>query len=99
MRCAVNGETDTLRAHVRRGGLIAYPTESCYGLGCDPRNQRAQKRLIRLKGRSAAKSMLLIADDFKRFKPFVLPLNGSVLARMARSLPGPVTWVVPSSAV
>lgn len=95
----MNGETDTLRAHVRRGGLIAYPTESCYGLGCDPRNPRALKRLIRLKGRSAAKGMLLIADDFKRLKPFVRPLNGSDRARMARSWPGPVTWVVPASAV
>src|SRR3569832_612005 len=99
MRCAVNGETDTLRAHVRRGGLIAYPTESCYGLGCDPRNPRALKRLIQQKGRSTTKGMLLIADDFKRLKPFVRPLNGSDRARMARSWPGPVTWVVPASAV
>lgn len=95
----MNGDIDALRAHVRRGGLIAYPTESCYGLGCDPRNPRALKRLIRLKGRSAAKGMLLIADDFKRLKPFVRPLNGSDRARMARSWPGPVTWVVPASAV
>ena len=94
----MNGELDALRAHVRRGGLIAYPTESCYGLGCDPRNPRALKRLIRLKGRSAAKGMLLIADDFKRLKPFVRPLNSSDRARMARSWPGPVTWVVPASA-
>lgn len=87
-----------LRAHLRRGGLIAYPTESCYGLGCDPRNARALRRLIRLKGRSAAKGLLLIADHFKRLQPFIGPLNAMDRARMAVSWPGPVTWVVPASA-
>jgi L-threonylcarbamoyladenylate synthase len=86
-----------LRVHLQRGGLVAYPTESCYGLGCDPRNPRALKRLIRLKGRSAAKGMLLIADHFKRLLPFVHGLSPAARARMQRSWPGPVTWVVPAS--
>ncbi|HUX29259.1 MAG TPA: L-threonylcarbamoyladenylate synthase [Thiobacillus sp.] len=86
-----------LRAWLRRGGIIAYPTESCYGLGCDPRNPRALQRLVRLKGRSAAKGMLLIADRFKRLKPFVRPLHAADLARMQDSWPGPVTWVAPAS--
>ena len=47
----VSSEIDALRAYLRRGGLIAYPTESCYGLGCDPRNLRALKRLIAFKDR------------------------------------------------
>lgn len=87
-----------LAAYLKRGGVIAYPTESCYGLGCDPRNPRALKRLIRLKGRSAAKGLLLIADHFKRLKPFVRPLSAADLTRVERSWPGPVTWVVPASA-
>ncbi len=86
-----------LRAWLRRGGIIAYPTESCYGLGCDPRNPRALQRLIRLKGRSTARGMLLIADRFKRLKPFVRPLHAADLARMQHNWPGPVTWVVPAS--
>lgn len=94
----MKGEAADLRAYLRRGGLIAYPTESCYGLGCDPRNPRALKRLIRLKGRSAAKGMLLIADRYKRLLPFLRPLRPADLARMQRSWPGPVTWVVPASA-
>lgn len=93
----MNSELDTLRAYMQRGGVIAYPTESCYGLGCDPRNPRALRRLIRLKGRSAAKGMLLIADHFKRLQPFVRPLGAADLARVKRSWPGPVTWIVPSS--
>jgi len=94
----VNGDIDALRAYLKRGGLVAYPTESCYGLGCDPHNVRALKRLIRLKGRSAAKGMLLIADHFKRLQRFIRPLNAADSARMRRSWPGPVSWVVPASA-
>lgn len=93
----MRGEADALRAYLRRGGLVAYPTESCYGLGCDPRNARALKRLIGLKGRSTARGMLLIADRFKRLKPFIRPLHAPDLARMQHSWPGPVTWVVPAS--
>ena len=91
-------EVAALHAHLRRGGLIAYPTESCYGLGCDPRNQRALKRLFRLKGRSAVKGMLLIADHIKRLKPFIRPLNAANQARVSHTWPGPVTWIVPASA-
>ncbi len=94
----MNGETEALRTHLRRGGLIAYPTESCYGLGCDPRNPRALKRLLRLKGRDAAKGLLLIADRFTRLQAFIQPLHAADRARMLRTWPGPITWVVPASA-
>ena len=86
-----------LAAYLRRGGVIAYATESCYGLGCDPRNPLALKKIIGLKGRSAAKGMLLIADKFKRLEPYLKPLAATDRARMARTWPGPVTWVVPAS--
>lgn len=95
---ATGSNTASLRAHLKRGGLIAYPTESCYGLGCDPLNSLALKRLIKLKGRGAAKGLLLIADHFKRLRPFVAPLSAADLARMQTSWPGPITWVVPASA-
>ncbi|MDP1929322.1 MAG: L-threonylcarbamoyladenylate synthase [Thiobacillus sp.] len=94
----MNGETDALRAHLRRGGLIAYPTESCYGLGCDPRNPRALAQLIRLKGRSAAKGLILIADHIKRLSPFIRPLSPADRARVQRTWPGAVTWIVPAAA-
>jgi len=93
----VRREAADLRAYLRGGGLIAYPTESCYGLGCDPRHPRALARLIRLKGRSAAKGLLLIADRFRRLQPFVHALSPADRARMQQSWPGPVTWVVPAS--
>ncbi len=94
---ATRSDTAGLRAHLKRSGLIAYPTESCYGLGCDPRNPRALARLVRIKGRSAAKGLLLIADRFRRLRPFISPLPAADRARMQKSWPGPVTWVVPAS--
>lgn len=93
----MRGDAVALRAHLARGGLIAYPTESCYGLGCDPRNLQALRRLIALKGRSAAKGMLLIADRYRRLAPYVGRLAAADRAHMQRSWPGPVTWVVPAS--
>jgi L-threonylcarbamoyladenylate synthase len=94
----VKGDAAELRAYLRRGGLIAYPTESCFGLGCDPRNPRALKRLIHLKGRSAAKGMILIADHLKRLLPFIRPLRLAERTRVESGWPGPVTWVVPAAA-
>lgn len=82
---------------LRPGEVIAYPTESCYGLGCAPGDVRGLKRLIAAKGRSAAKGMLLIAARWAQLKPWVAPLPNHAIARMKRVWPGPVTWVVPAS--
>ena len=48
-------------AHLRRGGVIAYPTEGVWGLGCDPRQRRALRRILALKGRPQHKGVLLVA--------------------------------------
>ncbi|MFN3717147.1 MAG: L-threonylcarbamoyladenylate synthase [Thiobacillus sp.] len=93
----MSADAAPLRARLARAGLVAYPTESCYGLGCDPRQPRALKRLIAAKGRSAAKGLLLIAASWAQLRPYVARLPAAQLARMKRSWPGPVTWVVPAS--
>lgn len=79
------------------GDVIAYPTESCYGLGCAPTDVRGLKRLLAVKGRSAAKGLLLIAANWAQLKPYVADLAPVQLAQIQRSWPGPVTWVVPAS--
>jgi L-threonylcarbamoyladenylate synthase len=85
-----------LRAYFRRGGIIAYPTESCYGLGCDPFNRQAVRNLIRLKGRPASKGLILIADRFARFRCLIQPLTEDQRTRVFATWPGPVTWVLPA---
>ena len=58
-----------LKNHLRRGGLIAYPTESCYGLGCLPTHTKALKKLIRLKRRPQHKGIIVIGDKLDRLPP------------------------------
>lgn len=84
-----------LRYRLRRGALIAYPTESCYGLGCDPRNRRAVLRLLQLKGRPQHKGLILIAAHVRQLRPYIAPLNGAQLAQVAATWPGPHTWLLP----
>ena len=50
-------------AALRRGGVIAYPTEAVWGLGCDPRDEAATLRLLALKQREVGKGLILIAAD------------------------------------
>jgi L-threonylcarbamoyladenylate synthase len=78
---------------VRRGGLIVFPTETVYGLGCDPQNVQAVKRLLEVKGKRKNPLPVLAAsiDDVERIA-FVIP-NGKKLA--AKFWPGPLTMVFP----
>ena len=81
---------------VRAGGLIAYPTEAVYGLGCDPCNEQAVIRLLTLKRRSIRKGLILIAADFAQLEQFLQPLAPPDRARLAATWPGPQTWLIPA---
>ena len=81
---------------VRAGGLIAYPTEAVYGLGCNPRHERTVKRLLALKRRSASKGLILIAADFAQLEPFLQPLSPPDRVRLEATWPGPQTWLIPA---
>ena len=82
---------------VRQGGIIAYPTEAIYGLGCDPFNPTAVSRLLELKQRPVEKGLILISDSFERLSPLLAPIAAERLAVILASWPGPVTWVMPAS--
>lgn len=80
---------------IARGGVIAYPTEAVWGLGCDPFNADAVARLLRLKNRSPAKGLILVAGDIAQFQPWLMQLSSHDYRLLADSWPGPVTWLVP----
>lgn len=80
---------------LRRGGIVAYPTESCYGLGCDPRRHAAVRRLLHLKQRRCDKGLILIADRIERLSPYLQPLSREILAKVSTTWPGPSTWLLP----
>jgi L-threonylcarbamoyladenylate synthase len=79
---------------IRNGGIVAYATEYCFGLGCDPRNRDAVLRILRLKRRPTGKGLILLAGDVAQLAPFVTEIPAAALA----SWPGPHTWLVTPSA-
>ena len=84
---------------LRSGGVIAYPTEAVWGLGCDPRDEGATLRLLALKQREVGKGLILIAADEAQLAPFVDfdALSESQCAAVRATWPGPNTWIVPAS--
>jgi L-threonylcarbamoyladenylate synthase len=84
---------------LHRGGVIAYPTEAVWGLGCDAFNEGAVTRLLALKQRAVAKGLILIAGALDQFDGLLdwdaLPSDRS--EAVVASWPGPHTWVVPAS--
>lgn len=86
-----------LRNFLRGGGILAYPTESCFGLGCDPKNRAAVKRLLSLKGRPQHKGLILIASSQRQIKPYMQAVNAGQQHLLNASWPGAHTWLVPAS--
>ena len=80
---------------VHAGGVIAYPTEAVWGLGCDPWNPVAVERLLALKSRDAAKGLILVAASIEQFDFILEDLPERWLDRLASTWPGPHTWLVP----
>ena len=83
---------------LRKGNIIAYPTEAVYGLGCDPQNESAIRTLLDLKSRSASAGFVLIASDFAQLQPWVADIEPELINRATQSWPGPVTWLFPRAA-
>lgn len=83
-----------LQHHLRHGGVIAYATESCFGLGCDPRNRVAVQRLLRLKGRPQAKGLILIASHLAQLQHYLAPLPPEL--DLSPYWPGPYTLLLPT---
>jgi L-threonylcarbamoyladenylate synthase len=77
------------------GEIIAYPTEAVFGLGCDPGNEQAVGRLLHLKNRPVSAGLILIADCYQRFEPYIAPVSAELQALAMSSWPGPVTWLFP----
>jgi L-threonylcarbamoyladenylate synthase len=79
---------------VRRGGVIAYPTEAVFGLGCLPRDRAAVARVLSIKRRSWRKGLILIGATLAQVERYAVlppePRRAEVLA----SWPGPHTWVL-----
>lgn len=78
-----------------QGGILAYPTEAIYGLGCDPLNWQAVQRLLTLKHRPIEKGLILIAANYEQLLPFIKPLPKTEMRQIFDSWPGANTWLLP----
>lgn len=81
---------------VLAGGIVAYPTEAVYGLGCLPFQYHAVAHLIGLKRRSPRKGFLLIAAEFTQLEHIVRLPDGPLAEEILASWPGAVTWALPA---
>lgn len=91
-------EIDRVVATLRKGGLVIYPTDTVYGLGCDITNSKALERLARIKGVKLEKaSWSFICADLSNLSDYVRQIDTPTFKILKRALPGPYTFVLPGS--
>lgn len=80
------------------GGVIAYPTEAVYGLGCRVDLPGPVERIRRLKARHSAQGVIVLTDELTRVSGWLEPLIPKQEERLTLSWPGPITWLIPAAA-
>ena len=78
------------------GGIIAYPTEAVYGLGCNPVDNAAVMRLLQLKTRPMEKGLILVAATLEQLEAYIVIPSKEIRVKISATWPGPVTWVLPA---
>src|SRR5690625_6745772 len=76
---------------LRSGGVLAYPTEAVWGLGCDPWHRAGVQRILDLKGRDPDKGLIMVAADAEQLAPWLTSLPADQRARVYGSSPRPTT--------
>jgi len=83
---------------LRKGGLVIYPTDTVYGLGCDITNSRALEKIARIKGVKLAKAnWSFICADLSNLSDYVRQIDTATFKILKRALPGPYTFVLPGN--
>lgn len=83
---------------LKKGGVIIYPTDTVYGIGCDITNHRAIERVCKIRGLNPAKSNLsFICYDLTEIANFTKPFDTAVFRVLKKALPGPFTFIFNAS--
>nr|WP_321234102.1 L-threonylcarbamoyladenylate synthase [uncultured Psychroserpens sp.] len=83
---------------LKRGGLVIYPTDTVYGLGCDITNMKALEKIARIKGVKLEKSNFsFICEDLSNLSDYVKQIDTTTFKILKRALPGPYTFILPGS--
>ncbi len=86
---------DNAVTQLHNGGVIAYPTEGVWGLGCDPFDEAAVLRILRLKKRPVEKGLILVAAGVDQIAALLASLTSAERAIVLATWPGPTTWLLP----
>lgn len=83
---------------LKNGGVIVYPTDTIYGLGCDIYNQKAVEKICRIKGIDPKKAQFsIVCSDLSHLSTFAKQISTSTFRTLKEYLPGPYTFVLPAS--
>src|SRR5690606_19689640 len=89
---------DQLVDILKKGGVIIYPTDTIYGIGCDITNQKAIERVCKIRGLNKDKADLsFICNDLSSISQYTKPLDNATFRLLKRSLPGPLTFIFNAS--
>jgi len=87
---------DSIEIVLSKGGVIAYPTEAVWGLGCLPESEAAVQRILKLKDRSWVKGLILVASDIEQILPYVILTNAQKV-EIEDSRLAAITYLMPKS--
>jgi len=83
---------------LRNGGLVIYPTDTVYGLGCDITNTKALERIAKIKGIKLEKANFsFICSDLSNLSDYVRQIDTATFKILKRTLPGPYTFILPGN--
>lgn len=83
---------------LRKGGLVIYPTDTVYGLGCDITNSKALQRIARIKGEKLEKAnWSFVCADLSNLSDYVRQIDSKTFKILKRALPGPYTFILPGN--
>ena len=83
---------------LKKGGLVIYPTDTVYGLGCDITNTKAVEKIARIKGVKLDKANFsFICNDLSHLSDYVEQIDTPTYKLLKRALPGPYTFILPGS--
>jgi len=83
---------------LKNGGLVIYPTDTVYGLGCDITNSRALEKIAKIKGIKLEKANFsFVCSDLSNLSDYVKQIDTSTFKILKRALPGPYTFILPGN--
>lgn len=99
MKTDTPGDLARIVTHLSSGGVVAYPTEGVWGLGCLPHDERAVRHILTLKGRPVEAGLILVAGEIAQVESYLHQVGEAERQLLVEHWPGPVTFLIPDKRV